>query len=182
MVRVALAILLSMSACAEISGLDGLGVCDGACADVTVDVQQSPDSSVDVTPNGPDGGGGDVTVPKDVSTIEASPPMDASGPCIQPSDCNKTGEVCCETLVTKGNGFPQCTVDADTIGCTSEQQCQTQAGFTCGTFVVRRCTANTDCTESNVTKCCTVKLSGDAGSRQICMSSINASAAGATCL
>jgi hypothetical protein len=180
-VRVALTVLLTLSGCAEISGLDGLDVCDGSCVDVTTDApQQPPDTG---TSDASDGGTVDVAV-KDIATSDVNDasgqPETSSGPCDKPSDCKNT-DVCCETLVTKGTFFPQCTIDADTTVCTLATACPTTLGFQCSTDLLRRCTANTDCTESAAPKCCTLKLDGGF-MRQVCMSSSTASLLGATCL
>jgi hypothetical protein len=178
-VRVALAILLISSGCAEISGLEGLGVCDGACPDVTLDAPSSTEAGIDAS---------DATILPDAIAKDATtdvtvdgPPIDATPPpCKQPSDCKNT-EVCCETLSTKGSFFPSCTVDADTIACTQTAACPTTAPFSCGTYVLRRCPAAADCNETAAPKCCTFKF-GDGGLREVCMSSQNANIIGATCL
>ena len=172
LVRVALGVLLFVSGCAEISGLDGLGVCDGSCADVTVDdAPQAPEA------------GDDAAI--DVATIDApsdgGAPLDATAPCAKPADCPSIGAVCCEVLTTSGSQFPNCNVNTDKVGCMPATSCATMVGLTCGPFTFRRCTATADCTEPSAPKCCMLKIS-DAGTREICMSALNASVSGATCL
>ena len=172
--RVALAVLLTLSGCAEISGLAGLDVCDGACADVTIDVAPPDASAADGAPPVLDAGTNDA--------LDAPSSVDATAfPCNTLSDCKST-QVCCETLVTKGTQYPNCTVDADTVVCKSASECPSSTpSFQCGTLVMRRCNATADCTESSAPKCCTATL-GDAGTREFCMSSTTAAVTNATCL
>lgn len=181
--RFALAVLLILSGCAEISGLDGLDVCDGACVDVTIDAPQTPDSGVDADDGSSIVDAKTKDAPNDSSNDSPSDaisaPDGATAPCVQPSDC-KSGQVCCETLVTKGNFFPSCTVDADTIACTAASACPTTVGFNCGTDLLRRCTDAGDCTEPAAPKCC--KFGDGGATREVCLSAQTASLVNATCL
>ena len=169
-------VLFALAGCAEISGLDGIDVCDGPCADVTVlDAPQSGETSTtdatDVTEANALDAGNDVPAIGDTGSV----------PCKDPSGC-KNGEVCCETLVTSGGQYPNCKVDADTVTCKSSTSCPSSTpSFMCGTLVIRRCTATADCTESSASSCCKANLA-DAGEREFCMSSLTAQVLNASCL
>jgi hypothetical protein len=173
-VRVVTFVLLGFAGCAEISGLQGLGVCDGSCDDATVDAPQPVDTGTDV---------GDASNQGDAIPIDTgsdAPTFDATPTCKKPSECNNT-QVCCETVVTKGNQYPSCTVDADTSACSDPGKCPTTSpSLSCGTYLLRRCAATADCTEQSAPRCCTFTMYG--GTREVCLSSFAAQVADASCL
>ena len=172
-----------LAGCTEISGLDGLSVgdatIDSPAADATGDVAEAVDAA-----DASDAARADASDASDAKPpSDASPPTDAggdstTGPCTAPADC-KSGQVCCETLITTGS-FNPCKVDADTIACTSSAQCSTNIPFACGKEVLRRCAANADCTESSYPKCCTMDAGGVP--REVCLSATLAQLLVAPCL
>lgn len=167
-----------LAGCAELSGLDGLGVGDATIDSPAVDATSDVVDAVDA----PDASRADASDAKPPSDATADAPSDAGGdatvPCAAPSDCN-SGQVCCETIVTTGS-FNPCKVDADTIACAASAQCSTNIPLSCGKDVLRRCAANTDCTENSYPKCCIMDAGG--ASREVCLSSTLAQLLGASCL
>lgn len=150
------ALPLAFAACASLSGLDELGVCDGsACADAT----STTDSNVvDVVPDTPlpneagsdvaskDGGGGDSPT--------APPPLTV--PCGQNNVCVLDGGTACCVVEA---GAPFCWDPPDCVGftllCTGKAQCE--GGVCCATNVdttpgIAECT--TSCGASHPAQLC----------------------------
>jgi hypothetical protein len=152
-----------LAGCAQISGLDNLGLRDASqdVADGDVDGPSAIDASL-------------VDAPKDAANETSS-----DGACSSPADC-PGNVVCCETVKSTGSSS-SCTLDADTVACVSTSTCPTTVVPTCGTDILRRCTANADCTEPSYPRCCTIPA-GDASSREICLTQQLASLVGGTCL
>ncbi len=173
--RRALSVFVALLAgCAQISGLDSLGVCDGAaCADATADARQ----------DAPFDGGAEAQVKDADASLDASDASTADvvvvSTCASPSDCNAPGDVCCANVVLSGNST-QCTLKSEAVSCKAASSCTTSVTLQCGNEIVRLCKSNADCTENFYTRCCTFKF-GDA-SVESCTNAIIADAGGATCL
>ena len=157
--RVVAACLLLLAGCAEISGLNGLEVCEGgACVDATAE------AAVDATADAP----GDAPMPGDDANADAPGPIgdggiigdEASLPCDKPATC-PTGDVCCDTAHLSGSS-PPCQVDSMASACAAPSACPTTYPLQCTTAKLRRCTGDTDCAEANYNKCCTIPYGPDA--------------------
>ena len=157
--RVVAACLLLLAGCAELSGLNGLEICEGGgCVDATAEA--ATDAPVDAPGNAPEAGGdahdegpglvGDGGVIGDEVSI----------PCDKPAAC-PSGDVCCDTVHLAGPSLP-CQVDAMASACAAPSACATNYPFQCTTAKLRRCTGDTDCAEANYNKCCTIPYAPDA--------------------
>lgn len=165
-----------LAGCAEISGLDGLEVCDGACTDATADVPVSPDSSSDSAP--PDvkeetTSDASIDAPIIVDALIDSPPTLG---CKSPNDCQNG--FCCGTVTTQGT-YPQCKISTVSSKCSAT--CTSTIGFQkCTTDTLRLCTTNTDCTEQFFNRCCAYPY-GNNMVVDLCSPPSVAEAGGATC-
>ena len=172
-----------LAGCAEIAGLDGLGVgdatTDSPAVDATTDVDETADAADASDASRADGSDASDAKPQaDASPSDAGGDATTTGLCTAPADC-KSGQVCCETVLMSGTFYP-CKVDADTVACTAASQCPTSAAYSCAKDVFRRCAAPADCTENGYPQCCTVSI-GDASPR-VCLSSTLAQLVGGSCL
>lgn len=163
--RALCALFALLAGCAQISGLDTLGV--NATADATID---APGADAGV----------DVVIEAELADVhDAGSDVVVAASCTMPSEC-PTGDVCCGTLATTGN-FPQCQITNETASCKTSASCPTSITQNCSTKdVVRLCTVAQDCTESFYNKCC--KFPYADASVEFCSNSLIADAAGGSCL
>jgi hypothetical protein len=174
-----------LGGCAQLSGLDGLGVCgDSTCKDSGVDA--SVDAPIDApADDGPlDAAVGDAFV-------EGGPALDAhfGAPCDVPGDCfgsnldqpypPDSGAVCCETATLIGT-YPQCKIQSTTVACAKPADCLSKLPNSCATEQGRRCAYDSECIEANFDKCCSLPIE-DGGIIHVCASTIIAGYLGGSC-
>lgn len=157
-VRATWLLAIPVSGCAIVSGLDGLDVCDGACADVLVN-EAGLDADGATDANLRDSNVADVIAISDATDDIA---------CTKPSDCVLTSgeagtKVCCATINTFGV-FPSCTYINEVAKCATTDVCPTSFPTNaCGSETLRRCSSFADCTEALYPKCCVLPAPPDGG-------------------
>lgn len=107
-------------------------------------------------------------------------PVDGGLACLGPSGCPSLslGECCGQIVAAQGNP-PGCFFSG-TYSTQCKATCATQINPTCGTTSqMKVCEQKTDCTEMTYDQCCTVTINSQAIS--LCMSTVQAQLAGATC-
>jgi hypothetical protein len=187
--------MCGLAGCAQLSGLDELGVCDGACEDATTDaaldaptfdatavdafVLDAPMNESGKDTQAKDAGGDVIAIPDAQDDISCTRP----GDCIPQSSPDAAfppdaGKVCCATIVETGN-FP-CTYVSQTTKCEDPTSCPTSIAFNCGTTQLRRCAFGAECVEPSYDKCCTLKTGPDA-SAMFCANNSIASIVGGSC-
>ena len=99
------------------------------------------------------------------------------------SQCPSATPICCQTIPLTGGSVPNCTNGPLTVACETSAACPTTLGLSCsGNQVVRLCSSNSDCTESNYNLCCNFP-GGDAGaSLSFCANQLDALGGGGTCM